>query len=111
MEVHVKDQADGLLSGSGGPWEIRFERQPAHPPRRRAAGRGPAVARGPALAPGPPLLRQPVRPGGRHDRSPGRPPGAGHRVLSPGRYDILKAEALPPRASTDPAGKAFDRWT
>ena len=42
---------------------------------------------------------------------PGRPPGAGHRVLSPGRYDILKAEALSPRASTDPAGEAIERWT
>ena len=36
---------------------------------------------------------------------------AGILVLSLGRCDILKAEALSPRASADPAGKAIERWT
>ena len=31
MDVHVNDQADGLLSESGGRWQIRFERRLAHP--------------------------------------------------------------------------------
>src|SRR5215467_9674372 len=31
MEVHVNDQADGLLSQSGDRWQIRFERRLAHP--------------------------------------------------------------------------------
>src|SRR5512133_899830 len=31
MEIPVNDQADGVLSESGGRWQIRFERRLAHP--------------------------------------------------------------------------------
>jgi uncharacterized protein YndB with AHSA1/START domain len=31
MQIPVNDQADGVLSESGGRWQIRFERRLAHP--------------------------------------------------------------------------------